>query len=220
MITGKKITLVGCILMFSLGCSRQMQSGLVSKSGRSTNSKSLDPPYYTKWIQDKRNGLLQENIRNNIRYEVIYMPDEYIICQEVKSNTIKDSLLNSRLSELIGMQYFKLRISLLDENGDLLKYNMNSPGQYTERINYASFAMQNDIRLIQNKDTISCMLFHFERLFEAAPNGTFLLGFPLGQQKTLSDKIIEFNDNLFDQGNQTFIFRKDALNRIPKLRTL
>ncbi len=218
--TGLKICLVSYILFFSIACSRHLQEKLISESGRSTSSKSLDPPVYAKWILDKKNGMHQAIINSNICYELVYMPNEYIVCQETKSNTLNDSLLYSRLSELKGMQYFKLRISLVNEFGDLLKYNLNSPDQYTERIKYASFEMQNDIRLVQNKDTISCKLFHFERLFDAAPYSTFLLGFPLGQENTISDKVIEFNDNLFDQGTQTFTFHKDALTRIPKLRTL
>jgi hypothetical protein len=70
-----------------------------------------------------------------------------------------------------------LRISLENYDGDLLKYGINEPEKHQERLNYYITDFKNDIKLLSNGDTLSCLDSHFERLQMDSPYRNFILTF-------------------------------------------
>jgi hypothetical protein len=117
------------------------------------------------------------------------------------------------------MQYYNLRIELKDGTGELLKHGATSAADYKGRVNYFAFAMQNDIKLVEGDDTVPCLLFHYERAYDVAPYGTFLLAFPL-PKNSKTDRTLIFTDHGFNKGIIKFFYRGADINNQPQLEVI
>jgi len=175
---------------------------------------------YIQWVQDSKNGFRKEKTINNLRFSVQFKPFEYIVCLEEKKSELADSIVRRKVSELNDMQYYDLKIALTKSSGEILKHELTSTQQYQERVNYYAFGMQNDIQLLDGTDTLPCVLFHFERSFDASPESTFLLGFPINRREVSGDKTLIIYDRIFSTGLIKFTFSKKELKNLPKLKTI
>lgn len=185
-----------------------------------SEATSMPVRKYVQWIQDLGNGFRKEKRIKDLTFSVQFKPYEYIVCLEEKKQEIADNIVRKKVAELDGMQYYDLKISLPQHSGELLKYELSSAQQYQERVNYFAFGMQDDIQLIEGRDTIACTLYHFERSYDVAPASTFLLGFPTNKQEAPEEKTLLIYDRIFNTGLIKFTFRKNELKELPKLKTL
>ncbi|MBK8705978.1 MAG: hypothetical protein IPN33_22105 [Saprospiraceae bacterium] len=218
-----------CFIFFLCACSNsdsnqglsddnvaEVENGYVP-SGK---AKLLDAEDYVEWIQDPGNGFRKEKTIADLTFSAQFKPFEYIVCLEEKKNEIADSVVRRKVSELNGMQYYDLKISLNASGRELLKHELTSTQQYQERVNYFAFGMQNDIQLIDGPDTLACELYHFERSYDASPATVILLGFPVSKHNTSGDKTLLLYDRTFNSGLLKFTFSKKELKNLPKLQTL
>ncbi len=225
------IYLLFAILICITGCSRGNANTNSSFTTGDANSdepnidrtpvadEKFAPLSFVKWVEDGTHGLRKGRTFDNFIYTAQYKPWPYIICEEQRKEEIPDSIAKKRLKELNGMQYVDLKIELKEGGGELLKYKLQSPKEYESRINYFSFGMQKDIQLIEGGDTLPCLLFHFERVYNVAPYATFLLAFPLGKD-TKADKTLVFFDHGFNNGIIKFFFDGRDIKNVPQLETL
>lgn len=217
------------IMMFLISCGNGVnQKELANPATVETNNgyvpakdaQKLNVQDYINWIQNPGNGFKKEKSIDDITFSVLFKPYEYIICQEEKTQTIYDSIIIRKTGELNEMQYFDLKIELNDGQGELLKHQLTSVEEYNKRVNYFAFEMQKDIQLLDGRDTVSCLLFHFERAYDVSPLSTFLLGFPLTKNIESKEKTLIFYDRTFNKGVLKFTFKKDELKTLPKLQTI
>lgn len=175
---------------------------------------------YVEWVRNPVNGLVKTKIIDDLEYKVQYKPVSYIISLEEGTDAMTDSLLGLKSEELEGNYYFDLTISLKDAQRELLKAGIESAADYDRRVDYLAFKMQNDIQLVDGKDTLPCVMYHFERAFDVSPACSILLGFEkrpvnLGESKTLL-----VYDRIFNKGLLKFTFKHNRLQTLPKLITL
>jgi hypothetical protein len=175
---------------------------------------------YVQWVQNPENGFKKQKSINDLLFTLQFKPYEYIVCLEEQKEHIADSTLKKKIAELNEMQYYDLKISLKEGVGELLKYRLNTAQEYTDRVNYFAFGMQKDIKMVEGNDTIPCELYHFERSFDASPNSTILLGFPVKSNSSSTEKTLLVYDKTFNTGMVKFTFSKDELKKLPKLKTL
>jgi hypothetical protein len=180
----------------------------------------LEPGEYVRWMQGPENGLKKEKIIDDMIFTVQYKPVEYIICVEERQAQLKGSLVKQRASELSDMQYYDLKITVKNGEGELLKHNLASAGQYNQRANYFAFNMQNDIQLIEGNDTLPCSLFHFERAYDITPSAVFLLGFPVTVHSSEQDKTFIIFDRIFNKGLIKFTYSINKIKNLPRLKTI
>ncbi|MBL0048938.1 MAG: hypothetical protein IPP32_12675 [Bacteroidetes bacterium] len=190
-------------------------------SENSTNSANrLNPGELVRWVQNPENGLLKTKTIDNVIYSIQYKPIDYIICEELETESIKDSILVRNYKELEGMEYFDFKIKLMDYEQEFLKYGINSQNEYQENVNYCAFKMQSDISLQNGNEIIPCALFHFERAYDASPEARFILGFEKPKDKVGENMTLVFEDKLFHKGIIKFNFNSLALKSTPKIKTL
>ncbi|HXB13984.1 MAG TPA: hypothetical protein VNZ45_18485 [Bacteroidia bacterium] len=182
-------------------------------------NEKLKPVEYVAWVENEQHGLRKEKTIDDLVYTAQYRPCGYVICEEERKEDLPDSLVKQKMKELDGMQYISLKIGLKSAQGELLKYKLSSTKEYQERVNYFSFGMQKDIQLIQGGDTLQCALFHFERIYDVAPNGTFLLGFPIGKHPDYDRTLILF-DHGFGKGIVKFFFDARDIKNLPQVETI
>lgn len=175
---------------------------------------------YLTYVQNPVNGLCISKEIGEITYTLQYKPLEYLVILEKQKDSIGRKELENRMSELKDMQYYTLKIEAKNHQRELLKYKLSSDEQYYERIRYFSFDMQRDLSLKENKDSIPCSLFHFERTYGIVPYASFVLGF-LNPFPTDNNGSIYFTfyDQVFDGGKINFKLLKSDIQRVPKLIT-
>jgi len=209
-----------CTFLFAACAGEQAEKDNETNIVSGNVGELLEPIDYVGWVQNPENGLKMNKVIDDIQFSVQYKPYEYIVCMEERTPSVQDSLLKRKFNELSEMQYFDLTISLVDGAGELLKYRLNSGQQYSERVNYFSFAMQKDIVLVDGKDTIPCELYHFERAYDVMPSGTFLLGFGKKNETLSSSKTLVLYDRVFGKGTIKLTIDKERIKNTPKLKTI
>ena len=187
--------------------------------------KTCTPLEYVDWIEDPANGLLVKKDVGDYNFTILYKPLDYIIIKEKKDDKLKKEDLQTEKSEIEDLQYFTFKIGLKANSGDLLKYNLTKVNDYYARVEYFSFAMQNDLKLLDGNDTLNCILHHFERTFGLAPYCNFVLGFKLSENSPgkivthFSDKTLIYNDRVLGIGPIKLTVKGNNIKNIPKLIT-
>lgn len=182
------------------------------------SNKVLSPAEYKNWVL--KNLVKEQTVQDTI-YRVLYKPLDYIVCLEQTSLTVTNERLNILREELVGLEYFDLRIGSAGDKNELGKHKLNESDDYEQRLKYYAFEFQHDISLITSGgDTIHPALFHFERAFDLAPFSTFSLGFPKDQINYEGNLTFIVNDAMSDCGAVIFTFSGKQFHSLPKLKTI
>lgn len=136
---------------------------------------------------------------DNIHYNLLYKPVEYVMLRELREDIGEEGKWEEMKAEYSKYEYYTFEIDIDEFNEEILKYNLKSEEEYAERVNYYAFKFQNDLKLVQDKDTLACSGFHFERNYGLSPKVRFLLSF----KKTDINKERTFVCNENYLGNST-----------------
>lgn len=186
----------------------------VSESNMS--SEKLKPAEYVAWVTDKKNGLKVEKTIGEFTYTTQYKPLPYVALLELQKENVSAVELKQKMDEYSGLQYFTFQIST-DSQDELLKKNLSETNEYYRRIQYFSFDMQKDLKLIEGKDTLDCELYHFERVYGIAPYARFVLGFP--KTNNNDDKTLFLDEQIFGSGKIYLTVQAKNSNQLPAVIT-
>lgn len=183
---------------------------LVSALLLSCGSSSLNREKYIRYIENPENGLMVKKNIGDYQFSLLYKPTEYIILKS------KDSLLTTQGMETEkqkykGMQYYTFRI-MQNKTGEEESSVENNPVLTDYLDNYA----ENDFLLICGKDTLPCLLYHFERSYNAAPYQNILLGFAETKDQSLTRTLV-FNDKALGTGIVKMSVSNQSIQNIPAL---
>lgn len=185
--------------------------------------KELVPRDYAKWIENTNNGLRIEKEIGDYIFDIQYKPLDYAALLEIKKDSVSKQEIEKIKKEMEGLQYYTLKISAKNFSGDILKYKLNDMGNYSKRVEYFSFGMQNDLKIIEQGDTLPCTLHHFERSYGLSPYITFDLGFQdkdeKKEKKESDEKIVYYNDSILGIGPIKIAFKNKDIQNIPRLKT-
>lgn len=184
----------------------------------SCSRDKLTPGEYIHWVTDKSNGLLTETAIGSYTFFLQYKPLDYVSLQERKGeNLVKDSLEKTK-KELEDLQYYTFKIRSADNNEVMAVQTENDP-EYYSRLEYFMGVMQDDIVLVEGKDTLPCLLFHFERNYGLSPDNSFVLAFEKQKaQKNSSDRTLVFNDQVLGTGPVHLTIKGKSIDNIPELK--
>ncbi|MBI3518109.1 MAG: hypothetical protein HY062_01960 [Bacteroidetes bacterium] len=175
---------------------------------------------FVTWCADKNNKLNKSKDIADIRFDLSYRPAPCMAYLELRTETYDFPKFQEACNHYYDMSYFNFRLEVIDGTGELLKYKLQSPAQYEERVKYTSFEMQKDIYLVQGNDTLLPGLFHFERIFEVAPYSTVMLAFDNKKFNKDSEFTIIYNDKLFEKGFVKFNYKNKQLINLPNISGL
>lgn len=181
-----------------------------------TKNETKPPQKYIKWVEDKGNGLIEKKQIDNFMFTLQYIPKDYMMLKE--DPALSDSKLHEKSKELGDLQYFTFTISSVDEK-DVMESGIVSQEEYQKRIEYFSFQMQNDLKLIDGNDTLECVLFNFERTFGIQPQCRFNLAFE-SVRKSGEYKTMVFNDQVLGLGTVKLSLLTKNLENIPHLKII
>ncbi|MCK6648972.1 MAG: hypothetical protein L6Q66_04905 [Bacteroidia bacterium] len=170
---------------------------------------SLDRNEYISYIENVDNGLNVIKTVGEINYSIQYKPEDYIM--------IKERSYGNKVLIENNMYYFTLRLALSDKSKDILKYNISSPSEYYQRVNYYSFGFQDDILLFSGMDTLECSLFQYVPSYGLSPSADFVLGFEkVGESE--NDLQFVLDDKIFGAGIVKLVVRDKDIKNIPLLK--
>lgn len=216
--------LASCSNMQDTGSGGSESSHAISSFFGKEARQVLSVADYKAWVETDENGMVASKQLNEIVFKCQYKPNAYEALLRLRGDSLTKQALERTEKDLEHLQFFTLKIATSGNKGELLKYELPNTDEYYRRIEYCSFNMQNDIKLVDAGDTLNCVLFHFERVFSVAPEATFILGFedhrPKEEKKKElfgTDKTLCFNDGIFRLGIINLGISKDKLNTIPEL---
>jgi hypothetical protein len=207
------------ILVFSISCNS------VINQEKAENQQILNS---REEIQKAKELLTSEKKIDRFTFSAVYMPWEYIVARE-NNGKLNEQMLKKKVAEINDLQYYTFHIEDNQENEEVLMAEIDSKEEYYQRIQYFSFEMQNDLKLVDGEDTLDCVLFHFERNYGIKSKATFSLGFPLTAKEKEEkdenpeimnqDKVIIYDDHILGVGKLNIKIDQKNLNKIPEIRT-
>lgn len=193
-----------------------------------SSKEKLPPQEYMSWVEDSENGLVKSNTIEECVYSVFYKPLPYVVLKDWPDTALTQSAFDKQLDEYKGLQYYSFIIeskNVANGNQELLRYNLKSTDDYFARIEYYSFQVQNDIKLVEGKDTLVCRMSHFERAYGLQPKIKIVVAFDRRKDDLVkkeehynNDKVILFYDKVFGAGIVKLKIDKETLKNIPELK--
>lgn len=213
-------------VIFLFACANKETSLLVTEAEtkwvNESVGKELSKAEYNSWISSEANPMLFRKKIGKTEYALRYLPADFLAMREA-GKIADDSLVAEAKEHYEDMVYFQMKITIPGVSYEPLKHDLpagaEKGAEYDRRVKYCSFGMQNDISLVsEKKDTIPCSIMLYERSFDVAPVCNFQLAFNRTEIDRVTGNLsFVFYDNLFNQGIIKFTFRKEDLNKVPKL---
>lgn len=196
------------LITILLGC---LLSSIQHSKGR------VEPDVYLKEYQENRENFIRRKTIDNVRYSVQVVPNALKLIHLDKRGVVTSENISEFNQETENTLEFLFQIDLLDYREEFLTYPLDNSMNYTERLEYFSFNMKDDISiLLDGKYTLKCQDYVFERNFGSSPKASITIGFNLPKKyKTL--KLI-ISDKVFNNDNIQFEFSSNQLNILPKLK--
>lgn len=173
---------------------------------------------YVSWVNDPTNGLLKHKMITPLEVELLYKPIPYIIANEQRTNEINKEAYEARFKKLEGLQYYTLKLSIVGQEQDVTNFQVMDQTQQQDRLAYLSFAMQEDIKLVEGNDTLPCVLYHFERSYDVTAFRTFVLAFEQRATHKEEDKTLVLDLAYFKTGPIKINYNRSDLSQIPNLK--
>lgn len=186
----------------------------------SCGKKSLSAVEYVKWVSNEDNGLCAKTTIEDYEFSLLYKPLDYVALQENHGKAVSADSLEKIKKTLSGMQYYTFKIKARQSN-ELMANGIKEDNEYYQRLEYFMGPMQNDIELIDGKDTLACTLFHFERNYGLAPFNNFVLAFEQTdktQQNNSRDKTLLFSDQVLGTGPVRLTIKGQQIDHTPILQ--
>ncbi len=181
----------------------------------SCNKSSLTRDEYTKYVENKDNGLKKELDINGWEYVIQYKPVNYLLCKE------NQSLSSARAKNLQGTLWFTIQFRYTKANVPALKIDVTSLDEYNQRLNYYLNEAQKDIEIEYGSAILYPISYLFETNYGLTPHETLVLGFSLPQSETTitHDIVLKFHDKIFRNGIIKARINLDDMKKIPQLNS-
>jgi hypothetical protein len=169
-----------------------------------------------KYINDPKNGLLQQQEVNGIKVEVSFQPLSLMVSQELKFVKKIDSITIDSISKKYQNQsYFLLKYS--KNNKELIR-QLGSYARYSDMLQVLAFQMQSYINITTPKqDTVVLSDYVFEQNYGLGDANTILLVFVKDKLKDANKIEINVAECGFGIGDLKFSFKKSDIDGVPKL---
>lgn len=189
------------VLMFITACNKK---------------ENLSADEYLEFVQNDKNGLTADKLVDDFEFSVLYKPVEYVVALECRNKNISVDSIQNRIKKLKGHQYYTLRIRSLKDD-EFIKTGLSSENEYYSRLEYMVSFAQMDMKLVEGKDTLPCVSYHFERNYGVSPVTNIVMAFEEIDTTFKNDKIFIYDDKILGVGKVALKFEAKDLKNIPTL---
>jgi hypothetical protein len=172
---------------------------------------------YMSCVNDPKYGLVKNIEVGNFIIDMEYKTPEFMVMNEmIKTDEgFSKDLFKSTLADHRKMETFFIRFNGNSET-DFLKQDLSDKNQYYERLNYFNGIVQEDLTLIDGKDTLPCTYTYFERNYGVGQKSTLIVGFEKANQTKADMKLI-LNERALGIGAQEFVLLKSTQDNLPQI---
>lgn len=151
----------------------------------------------------------------DFEFSVKYEPHFLLAIKENDTLPVNKQDVQRIISKSGGYEHLhclKLKIENKKWKTELLKYNVSSMNEYSERINYYSFKSQNDMLLIEGNDTLRSAFVNFERSFDLSPVINLTIAFERKTKGRLDRLNFVFDDRVYNNGKIKFELNSELIS--------
>ena len=177
-------------------------------------TNNLDRKDYLKWSKDYSHNIHKKKTVNHIFFDLQYKSSEYMAISE---NMEKEKIGEQDIRAYDDLQNFELNIGAEDKSKDILEYGLENKAQIDKRLYYLSFPIQKDLLLIEGKDTLHCVMYHFLRSYDISKKRTLFISFEKSKGNK-GPKTFIFNSDEFETGPVKIAFEEKDLNELAKIK--
>ncbi|MEM8909574.1 MAG: hypothetical protein AAGD05_17130, partial [Bacteroidota bacterium] len=172
-------------------------------------STDVPPSDLVRYVHQKDHGLIKSKTIGDLQFDLQYKPLDYLIAQELRTDELVEQAYADRLEDLKGLQYYNLRMSVprLPQR-NITNYQVYDDEAQQQRLYYLSFGFKEHLRLIQGRDTLRPVLYHFERSYDLAPHHTFVVAFKETDPDHTQDKTFVVDSPVWPTGPVKFRIRE------------
>ena len=172
------------------------------------------PQEFRAWFEQEDNGFIRTKTIGAVTFAVQQRPAELMAANEIFNSTVTAEAAAAIQDGYRNSRYFALRISPTDaagpQAGDAMQAASLNFADYSDKIKYLSYHLQEHTQLVAGGDTIEPSIYHYERGYEANPVQTFLFAFPRMEDRADDALTFIFNDPIFQAGRLKFRFDQEA----------
>lgn len=179
---------------------------------------------YVKYLNQERNGLVQEHNKQGLRIKMKYLPTDFLVLNELRHETasITDASRKQLRKEYANSLTFLMTIGPgAGEDFDVTKIGVANYQEFSERIMTMTYALKTQIRLEGGGKQYHPDLAQLEELFGLQNKRNILLVFNLSEEEQGAlfnqDFSVQYEDEIFHTGINQFLFRKAAIQNIPTI---
>jgi hypothetical protein len=184
----------------------------------SCSVQNMGPREYMQWIKNEQNGLRVAKEIGNYKFTLQYKPVEFEALLHLGDKPVARQQMDSLTAAIKEVQFFTFCINTPDKKDPARAVSLNE-ADYNQRLNYLMFEMQKDFFLVDGKDTLSCLFYHYERNFDVSADNNILLGFERDTpQKEIADKTLIYDDKILDIGPVMLTVKSKNIKSIPTLK--
>lgn len=168
------------------------------------------------FVQDPKNGLIQEYKQGDFTIKVQYRPKDLIIYQQTVSG--KESEIDSLRIALKDYEYFIFSIS--GAGKEIESYYMErNVSRYGALNQYLTMGLADDIQSRSDNTAVELHDAQYVPHYGSSRATSVLLVFKDLLDKNQDDIRVVFNDSFFGLGTTEFVFEGNKIRKIPQLYT-
>jgi hypothetical protein len=184
----------------------------------SCSVQNMGPREYMQWVKSEQNGLRISKEISDYKFTLQYKPVEFEALLHLGDKPVAKPQFDSLTATIKDVQFFTFCINTPDKKDPARAISLNE-ADYNQRLNYLMFEMQNDFYLVDGKDTLPCLFYHYERNFDVSPDNNILLGFERDTlQKEIGDKTLIYDDKILETGPVILTVKSQDIKSVPTLK--
>ncbi len=176
--------------------------------------KVVSAPELKEYILNEEHGLYKKTVKNEVTIEAFYRPAELVWARDLAE--IHDPQKRKEQKEIYdSLTYFTLHFS---RNGkEIENAYVSDPTKFKAVVSYLSFDINNDLFLLQQKDTTNALDVVYSRTFGIADGTSVMAIFNKNMSNCDGSLKLCFNDTMFDTGLTEFVFESNDIKKAPTL---
>lgn len=181
-----------------------------------------------RWINNEENGFTQSKYANGLKLTVKYLPMEYLVLKELKSSkTYSRKTVDSLIGRYKNSKAFVFTISPdeREESGsDVMYKNVQSLSEFKQRVWDMNFNINQFVKLKSDKSEFEPVLSTMENIYGLGKQRSVYFVFSDNEKSKglheATDLDFVYTDEIYNTGISHFIFKKDDLDKLPKVNFL
>ncbi len=182
-----------------------------------SENKAIEPTEFIQWFKKNKVEFVRTKTIGNYQFQLEILPLEFKLISQfdniesVNTKIIKEDYLNNK-----NKLFCQLKISPIKNDKTMLETGISTPEEYGARMNYFSSHAQKDMFIIQGKDTLNCLSYHFENTFGLEKSNKINLEFE--RKNNVGDIEFVFDEKSLNTGIIKFTIPYNTLKNTPQLK--